>query len=102
MVSIEECIKALKYVGLEVEYQEDLADRPDPIPWYYPLAGNMKYCASLSDIFTIGRMTWVGRTLAHYLVGALETVGIAPQGSRKAADSLATAADALVEGGEKK
>ncbi|KAK6501082.1 Delta(24)-sterol C-methyltransferase [Arthrobotrys musiformis] len=102
MVRIEECINALKAVGFEIEYQEDLADRPDPIPWYYPLAGNMKYCASLSDIFTIGRMTWVGRTLAHYLVGALETVGIAPQGSRKAADSLATAADALVEGGEKK
>ncbi|EWC44201.1 sterol 24-C-methyltransferase [Drechslerella stenobrocha 248] len=102
MVRIEEAVKALKAVGFEIEYQEDLAERPDAIPWYYPLAGDMKYCASLSDIFTIGRMTWLGRSLVHYLIGALELVGIAPQGTRKSADSLATAADALVAGGKQK
>lgn len=45
-------------------------------------------------------MTKIGRGAVHKLVGALEMVGIAPQGTQKTADTLAVSADALVEGGQ--
>ena len=32
--------KALKTVGFDVELDEDLAERPDEVPWYYPLEVN--------------------------------------------------------------
>jgi len=33
--------EALKTVGFRIEHEEDLAERPDPIPWYYPLEGDI-------------------------------------------------------------
>ena len=31
--------QALKTVGFEIEYEEDLTDRLDDVPWHYPLEG---------------------------------------------------------------
>jgi sterol 24-C-methyltransferase len=98
MVKISEGIAAIKAAGFELELHEDLAKRPDAIPWYYPLAGDFKHMASLFDIYTIGRMTKIGRGLAHRLMGFLEMTGLAPVGTRKTADSFALAADCLVAG----
>ncbi|KAI5778916.1 S-adenosyl-L-methionine-dependent methyltransferase [Geopyxis carbonaria] len=100
MVKVSEGLRAIKAAGFELEFHEDLAQRGDEIPWYYPLAGDVKHCNSLSDVFTILRMTKVGRAAVHKFVGLLETVGIAPAGTQKTADTLAVAADALVEGGK--
>jgi len=58
--------------------------------------------SSISELFTIGRMSKIGRGTAHKLVGFLETVGVAPIGTQKTADSLALAADNLVAGGREK
>ncbi|RAL11818.1 sterol 24-C-methyltransferase [Aspergillus homomorphus CBS 101889] len=102
MVKVSEGLQAIKDAGFELLHNEDLADRPDSIPWYYPLAGSFKHMGSIWDFFTIARMTWWGRGLAHRFVGALEKVGFAPVGSQKTADSLALAGDCLVAGGEKK
>lgn len=102
MVKIEEGLRAIKAAGFELEMHEDLADRPDVTPWYYPLAGDFSMMGSYWDFFTIARMTRLGRGAIHKLVGALETFRIAPTGTQKTADSLAKAADALVEGGQKK
>ncbi|KNG90684.1 sterol 24-C-methyltransferase, partial [Aspergillus nomiae NRRL 13137] len=102
MVKVSEGLQAFKNAGFEVLHHEDLADRPDAIPWYYPLAGSFKHMTSPWDFFTIARMTWWGRGIAHRFVGALETVGLAPKGTQKTADSLAVAGDCLVAGGEKK
>jgi len=98
MVKISEGIRAIKAAGFELEYHEDLAQRNDEIPWWYPLAGEMKYCRSVSDLFTVLRMTKVGRGAVHKLVGALEMIGVAPRGTQKTADTLAVAADCLVAG----
>jgi len=98
MVKISEGIRAIKAAGFELEYHEDLAQRGDEIPWYYPIAGDMKYCRSISDLFTVLRMTTVGRGAVHKLVGALEMIGVAPKGTQKTADTLAVAADCLVAG----
>ncbi|KAL7621611.1 Delta(24)-sterol C-methyltransferase [Parahypoxylon ruwenzoriense] len=101
MVKISEGIEAMKIAGFQMLHHEDLADRPDPIPWYWPLAGNWKYIQSIFDAPTIARMTWWGRMLAHNFAGALELTGLAPAGTKKTADSLARAADCLVAGAEK-
>ena len=102
MVKVSEGIAAMKAAGFELELCEDLAERPDATPWYYPLAGDFRYCSSLGDIFTIARMTWWARGLMHKFVGLGETLKLMPRGTQKTADSLAVAADALVEGGRLK
>jgi sterol 24-C-methyltransferase len=100
MVKISEGLAAIKAAGFELELHEDLAQRPDATPWYYPLAGDFKYMGSIYDFFPIVRMTKVGRGLVHRFVGLLEIVGLAPSGTQKTADSLALAADCLVAGGK--
>lgn len=102
MVKISEGLTAFQNAGFSLTHHEDLAARPDPIPWYYPLAGSFKHMGSVWDFFVIARMTWWGRGIAHCLIGAGETVSIFPKGSQKSADSLALGADCLVKGAQKK
>ena len=102
MVKVSEALAAMKAVGFELEYHEDLAERPDATPWYYPLAGDFSMMGTIWDFFTVARMTRLGRGAIHRFVGALETVGIAPGGTQKTADSLALAADNLVLGAKLK
>jgi sterol 24-C-methyltransferase len=100
MVKISEGIAAIMAAGFELELHEDLAKRPDATPWYYPLAGDFKHIGSIWDFVTIARMTKIGRGLSHRLIGVLETLGLAPEGTQKTADSMAVAADCLVAGGK--
>lgn len=102
MVKVSEGLAAIKAAGFELEHHEDLADRPDEVPWYYPLAGDWRYLAGLGDLFTIARMTWWGRGLVHKFIGVGETLRVMPKGTQKTADSLALAADCLVKGGQQK
>ena len=98
MVRISEALRAIKAAGFELEFHDDLAQRDDAIPWYYPIAGEMKYIRTIGDFFTVLRMTRLGRGAVHKLIGGLEAVGVAPYGTQKTADSLAVAADSLVAG----
>ena len=102
MVRISEALKAIEAAGFVLEFHEDLADRPDATPWYYPLAGDFSLMGSIWDFLTIARMTKLGRTAIHSFVGFMETFSIFPKGTQKTADSLARAADCLVAGGRKK
>ena len=102
MVRVSEGLRAIKRAGFVLEFHEDLADRPDATPWYYPLAGDFSMMGSVWDFFTIARMTNWGRSAIHRFVGLLEMVSVAPQGTQKMADSLAVAADCLVTGGRQK
>ena len=102
MVRVSEGLEAIKAAGFELEMHEDLADRTDARPWYYPLDGDLRMASSLGDLLTIARMTRIGRFVAHTAVGGLERVGIAPKGTRRTADSLGYAADCLVAGGKEK
>jgi sterol 24-C-methyltransferase len=99
MCKVSEGIAAMKAAGFDLLHHEDLADRPDPSPWYWPLSGELRYIQSVGDVFTILRMTKIGRAVAHSFAGLLESVGVAPAGTKKTADSLALAADCLVAGG---
>ena len=91
MEKIEVAVAAMKTAGFELEVNEDLADRPDELPWYWPISGQLKYMQSIWDFPTLVRMTHIGRGAAHRFVGALETIGLAPKGTQKTADSLAVA-----------
>ncbi|KAI5969051.1 ERG6 [Candida margitis] len=102
MYSREVAEQALKNVGFEVEYEKDLADVNDDIPWYYPLAGDLKYCQSLGDLYTVFRTSRLGRLITTEAVGLMEKVGIAPKGSKQVTHALEDAAVNLVEGGRQK
>ncbi|KIW79917.1 hypothetical protein Z517_06532 [Fonsecaea pedrosoi CBS 271.37] len=102
MVKVSEGLAAIKAAGFKLEIHEDLAERPDTTPWYYPLAGEFRYMGGLGDLFTIGRMTWWGRGLMHKFFGLGESLRLMPRGTQKTADSLALAGDCLVAGGQKK
>ncbi|MCJ1425953.1 Delta(24)-sterol C-methyltransferase [Sticta canariensis] len=102
MVRIPEGVQAITDAGFELELHEDLANRVDARPWYYPLDGNLRMAQSIGDVVTIARMTKIGRTAAHGLIGGLEQIGLVPKGTKKTADSLAVAADCIVEGGKQK
>jgi sterol 24-C-methyltransferase len=102
MEKISVALKAMKKAGFELELNEDLADRNDELPWYWPLSGDLRYMQSVWDLPTLVRMTHIGRGLVHRFVGALEMIGVAPKGVQKTADSLAEGADCLVAGGKEK
>lgn len=93
---------AMKAVGFEIEYQKDLAEEEDDIPWYYPLAGDFKYVQQLSDYFTIFRTSRIGRFITTESVGLMEKIGLAPKGSRQVTIALEDAAVNLVAGGKQK
>ncbi|RYP91271.1 hypothetical protein DL770_002589 [Monosporascus sp. CRB-9-2] len=103
MVKASEAIRAIEAAGFELLTHEDLAERPDPSPWYWPLdAGSWRHAQTLSDLLYTFRMTYIGRSLTRFVLSALETVRLAPPGMVKMSDSLCTAADALVLGGKDK
>lgn len=102
MVRISEGLRAIQAAGFQLEVSEDLADRDDVRPWYYPLDGDLRMAGSVGDVLTIARMTRLGRFLAHNAIGAFERVGVIPQGTKRTADGLARAADCLVAGGKQK
>ncbi|EJD50998.1 hypothetical protein AURDEDRAFT_121438 [Auricularia subglabra TFB-10046 SS5] len=102
MRSIAACKRAIRAVGFEVEHEEDLADRPDPIPWYYPLEGNIRNAQTMWDYFTVWRMSWSGKLVTHHGLRLLEAVGMVPKGTWEVGETLKTAADALVSAGKLK
>lgn len=94
--------QALKNVGFDVEYEKDLANMDDEIPWYYPLAGKWKYAQNLGDYVTLFRTSGIGRAVTTQFVGLMEKLGLAPKGSQQVTGALEDAAVNLVRGGELK
>ena len=81
---------------------EDLADRPDAIPWYYPLEGDLRKCQTLYDCLTVFRTSKLGQRVTQNGVWALEKVGLVPKGTFEVGETLRLASAALVEGGQQK
>ncbi|KAL5610632.1 hypothetical protein FOBRF1_006749 [Fusarium oxysporum] len=104
MYNITNGLEAIRGAGFELQLNEDLAATSDQdfAPWYWPLDCNLQYVQSLVDLVTVMRMNKWGRTVMHNIFSALETVWLLPKGTRKTAESLATAGDALVQGGKEK
>ncbi|KAH6718832.1 putative sterol 24-c-methyltransferase [Leptodontidium sp. MPI-SDFR-AT-0119] len=102
MVKISEGIQAIKDAGFQLEHHEDLANREDIYPWYYPLAGELKNVSSVWDFLNMLRITKIGREISHQAFRAGEKVGMIPPGTQKIADSMAKAGDAMVAAGKAK
>ncbi|KAF3807904.1 Sterol 24-C-methyltransferase erg-4 [Colletotrichum gloeosporioides] len=103
MFKISDGLAAIRAAGFDLELHHDLAaDDDGPAPWYWPLDSDLRYAQTLWDALTVLRMNKWGRVVAHNFFSVLETVRVIPAGTRKTAESLGKAADALVEGGKKK
>lgn len=100
MFSKQVAQEALRNVGFEVLVEDDLADKGDEVPWYYPLTGEWKYVQTLGDLATFLRTSYLGRKFTSTMVSAMEKVGVAPAGSSKVTDALEEAAVGLVAGGK--
>ncbi|PMD41362.1 hypothetical protein L207DRAFT_632775 [Hyaloscypha variabilis F] len=98
MVKVEEGHRGIKAAGFELQHAEDLARRPDLIPWYFPIAGDFRHMGSVWDFFTVLRMTKAVRGLVRKLLAVMEVIRLAPGGSARTAASLAKGADSLVAG----
>ncbi|KAF8962547.1 delta-sterol C-methyltransferase [Flammula alnicola] len=94
--------EALKTVGFQIEHEEDLASRPDPIPWYYPLEGDIFKAQTLWDYITVWRMSWSGQLVSHNAIRFMELLGFVPKGTYEVGESLKVAADSLVRSGQQK
>ncbi|KAF9239835.1 S-adenosyl-L-methionine-dependent methyltransferase [Melanogaster broomeanus] len=94
--------EALVNVGFTIEHEEDLADRPDEVTWYYPLEGDIFKAQTAWDYFTVWRMSWSGKLVTHTAIRLFELVGLIPKGTYEVGESLKVAADALVKGGQTK
>jgi sterol 24-C-methyltransferase len=93
---------ALKSVGFQIEHEEDLAARPDPIPWYYPLEGDIWKAQTFWDYFTVWRMSWSGMIVSHNTIRMMEFFGLVPKGTFDVGESLKIAAASLVRSGQQK
>ena len=94
--------EALKTVGFQIEHEEDLAARPDPVPWYYPLEGDVRKAQTSWDYFTVWRMSWSGKLVSHTAIRIMEFIGLMPKGTWEVTEQLKVAADALVKSGQMK
>lgn len=103
MFKISEGIRSISAAGFDMELHHDLAaDDDSPAPWYWPLDSDLRYAQTLWDVLTVLRMNKWGRVVSHSFLSAMETICVIPAGTRKTAESLGKAADALVEGGKRK
>jgi len=93
---------AFRSVGFEILNEEDLADRPDTVRWYYPLEGQLKNCQTFWDLVLCWRMTSWGKVIAHNGLWMLEKFRIVPEGTHDVGETLRLAAVALVAGGREK
>jgi len=93
---------ALLSVGFDIEHEEDLANRDDPVPWYYPLEGDFWKAQTMWDLFTVWRMSGTGQFVTHNALKLLEFVGVVPKGTWQVGEKLKVSLIALVKGGQTK
>jgi sterol 24-C-methyltransferase len=94
--------EALKTVGFELKHEEDLADRKDVVPWYYPLEGDIRKAQTVWDYITVWRMSWSGIFVTHNALWIMEKLGLVPKGTHDVGEALRIAALSLVRGGQLK
>jgi len=94
--------KAIRSVGYNVLFEEDLAERPDEVPWYYPLEGDLSKAQTTWDYFTVFRMTPLGIFFTHNIIWLLELFHLMPKGTWEVCEQLKLAALGLTRGGQTK
>jgi sterol 24-C-methyltransferase len=102
MRTITAARKALQTVGFDVQHDEDLADRADVVPWYYPLEGDVRKAQTFWDYLTVLRISPLGKFFTHNAVWVMELLGLVPKGTHDVGEALKIAAVSLVRGGQLK
>lgn len=102
MRPLRDARKALSTVGFEVEHEEDLAERPDEVPWYYPLEGDIFKAQTMWDLVLVWRTSSSGKFMTHTGLRFFEMLGLVPKGTWQVCETLKIAGDALVSGGQSK
>ncbi|KAF8439047.1 S-adenosyl-L-methionine-dependent methyltransferase [Boletus edulis BED1] len=102
MRPLSDARKAFVDVGLKIEHEEDLAERPDEVPWYYPLEGDLRKAQTPWDLVMVWRTSWSGKMVTHTGLRLLEMLGLVPKGTWEVCETLKIAGDALVKGGQTK
>jgi sterol 24-C-methyltransferase len=91
---------AMQSAGFELLITEDLAERHDTLPWWYPISGDVKSAKGFKDWLLVIRNTKWGRVGVKWIVWTLETLRYAPKGTLKMTQEFIGAADRLIEGGK--
>ncbi|PCH42989.1 S-adenosyl-L-methionine-dependent methyltransferase [Wolfiporia cocos MD-104 SS10] len=94
--------EALLSVGFSIKHEEDLAEYPDEVPWYYPLEGKLSNAQTAWDLVTVWRNTWSGKIITHCGLWVAEKLGMVPKGTWDVGETMRIAAEGLVEGGKRK
>ncbi|KAJ7747639.1 delta-sterol C-methyltransferase [Mycena maculata] len=102
MRSLVRAREALEAVGFQLEHDEDLAERLDTVPWFYPLEGDVSKAQTFWDYLTVLRISPLGKFLTHNTVWVLERLGFVPKGTHDVGEALRIAAISLVRGGQLK
>ncbi|KAF7794902.1 hypothetical protein EIP86_006045 [Pleurotus ostreatoroseus] len=102
MRPIAKARQALINVGFEILHEEDLAERPDDVPWYYPLEGDVFKAQTVWDVFTCWRTSSSGKFVSHHGLRMLEFLGLVPKGTWDVCETLKIAGDALTKTGQMK
>lgn len=100
MRTLKAAREALCNVGFKIEHEEDLAARPDVVPWYYPLEGDLRKAQTPWDLVMVWRTSWSGKIVTHTGLRFLEMLGLVPKGTWEVCEKLKVAGDALVKGGQ--
>ncbi|KAF8321915.1 S-adenosyl-L-methionine-dependent methyltransferase [Cantharellus anzutake] len=102
MRSYAQAREALKTVGFEIELDEDLAERPDEVPWYYVLEGDLRKAQTAWDYIMVFRTSTLGQFITHNGLWLLEKLRLVPQGTFEVCENLKQALTGLVRGGQMK
>jgi sterol 24-C-methyltransferase len=105
--SAAEAIAAIKEAGFELLEVDDLASRPDQIPWEKQLCNPLVAHTSWSSLavlsfFYFARASKWGNSMVQSLVSKLEGMNVLPTGSSKVTDLVVTILDGMYKGGEMK
>ncbi|KAF9353034.1 Delta(24)-sterol C-methyltransferase [Mortierella sp. AD094] len=98
MMTIKDCLKALKTVGFNIEMNQDMGATDDKIKWYLPLQGDIRQANAFWDYLTFLRTTTAGRATTTYMLKALEKIGVVAPGSAKVSSILQYAAGSVLDG----
>jgi sterol 24-C-methyltransferase len=102
MRHISKSRQALKNVGFQIEQEEDLAERPDSVRWFYPLEGNLSKVQSFWDLLLVFGTTSIGMFLTHLAMYIMELFGLMPKGTWEVIKAMRICRTGLIKGGETK
>ncbi|PFH63110.1 hypothetical protein XA68_17754 [Ophiocordyceps unilateralis] len=101
LAKISEAVDALKEAGFELKEAEDLARRPNEVPWYYPFRSSPTYLNTIWDGPRILWMAFLQSRVVKVVCGLGETLRLFPPGTQKVVTNLTSVGEHLVRAGER-